>query len=88
MKYSWDPEKARKNRQKHGVGFPDLEPVFEDERAIVIDEVVSGEERSIIIGMDGFARILIVVYAMRGDELRIISARKAGPKERRLYEDT
>ena len=88
MKYSWDLEKGRKNYQKHGVRFPDLEPVFEDEKAIVIDEVVSGEERSIIIGMDGFARILVVVYATRGDEIRIISARKAGPKERRLYEDT
>lgn len=85
MNYSWDPEKARKNFQKHGVRFPDLEPIFEDERAIVIDENIPGEDRSIIIGMDGLARILVVVYAKRGDDLRIISARKADSKERKQY---
>jgi len=85
MKYSWDPEKAKKNCQKHGVRFPDLEFVFEDERAIIIDEGFSDEERSIIIGMDALARILVVVYTKRGDELRIISARKAGSQERKQY---
>lgn len=85
MKYSWDPEKAKKNYLKHGVRFPDLEPVFEDERAIIIDECFSDEERSIIIGMDALARILVVVYTKRGEELRIISARKAGSQERKQY---
>ncbi|MGZ8858523.1 MAG: BrnT family toxin [Candidatus Aminicenantales bacterium] len=77
IKYSWDPAKACSNFRKHGVRFSDLEPVFEDEMAIVIDEIVRGEERSVIVGMDGLARILVVVYAKRGDEMRIISARKA-----------
>jgi hypothetical protein len=85
MKYSWDPAKANKNFKKHGVRFSDLEPVFEDEMAIVIDEIVREEERSIIIGVDGLARILVVVYIKRGDEIRIISARKAVFKERKLY---
>jgi len=85
MKYSWDPAKASSNFRKHGVRFSDLEPVFEDEMAIVIDEIVRGEERSVIIGMDGLARILVVVYAKRGDEMRIISARKAVFKERKRY---
>ncbi|MGZ5498092.1 MAG: BrnT family toxin [Candidatus Aminicenantales bacterium] len=61
MKYSWDPAKASSNFRKRGVRFSDLEPVFEDEMAIVIDEIIRGEERSVIIGMDGLARILVVV---------------------------
>jgi uncharacterized DUF497 family protein len=43
------------NFDKHGIHFSDLEPVFEDEKAIVMDEFVRGEERSIIMGMDGLA---------------------------------
>lgn len=39
------------------------------------------------IGMDAFARILVVVYAFRGDEIRLISARKATRKEKQQYEE-
>jgi len=85
MRYSWDQKKARKNFDKHGIHFSDLEPVFEDEKAIVLDEFVRGEERSIILGMDGLARILVVVYTLRGDETGIISARKAEFRERKRY---
>jgi hypothetical protein len=85
MKYSWDPKKARKNLEKHGVRFPDVEPVFEDERALVVSEIVMGEERSICLGMDGQARILVVVCVVQEDEVRIISARKAGPTEKKQY---
>jgi uncharacterized DUF497 family protein len=85
MKYKWDPKKAGQNLLKHGVHFSELEPVFEDERALSIDEVVGDEERMVLIGMDGLARVLVVVYTLHGDAIRIISARKAGPEERRSY---
>ncbi|NTU51172.1 MAG: BrnT family toxin [Candidatus Aminicenantes bacterium] len=85
MKYKWDPKKARQNYQKHGVHFSELEPVFEDERALLIDEVVYGGERRILIGMDGLARVLIVVYILHENDIWIISARKAAQKERKLY---
>ena len=86
MNYSWDPEKAKKNLKKHGIRFSDVEPVFEDERAIEIDDHSSGEERTVIVGMDALARILVVVFVEREDEFRIISARKAEPRERKQYE--
>lgn len=62
-----------------------MEPVFEDEWALQSDEVVNGEERSILVGMDGQGRILVVAYTMDEDKIRIISARKAGKEERTLY---
>jgi uncharacterized protein len=85
MKYEWDPKKATKNFEKHGVRFSDVEPVFEDERALVISENVRGEERSIYLGMDGPARILVVICTVSGDRVRLISARKAVLKEQKFY---
>lgn len=87
MKLSWDPNKARKNQEKHGVRFSDLEPIFEDERAIIMPERVNGEERSIIIGMDGLARIVVVSCIIHEDRVRIISARKANKSEKKQYGD-
>jgi uncharacterized DUF497 family protein len=44
------------------------------------------EDRFVAIGMDALGRILVVVFTWRGDDIRIISARKATPNERRQYE--
>lgn len=85
MKLTWDTKKAIKNLKKHGVRFSDVEPIFEDERAIILPERVNGEERLIIIGMDGLARLLVVVCTVSGDRVRIISARTAGRNERQRY---
>jgi uncharacterized protein len=85
MKLFWDAKKANKNFMKHGVRFSDVEPIFENERAISIPERVNGEERLIIIGMDGLARLFVVVCTVSGDEVRIISARKAGRNEGQRY---
>jgi len=85
MKFKWDPKKARQNNKNHGVHFSELEPVFEDEKALLIDEFVYGDERKILIGMDGLARVLVVVCALHENDIWIISARKAVKKERKLY---
>lgn len=85
MNYVWDPRKARQNYIKHGIHFSELEPVFEDEWALQSDEFVRGETRSILIGMDGQARVLVVAYTMSEGTIRIISARKADKEEQTLY---
>ena len=46
-----------------------------DKTAFTISDDAHGEERFVSVGMDALGRILIVVYAWRGDEPRIISAR-------------
>lgn len=84
--YHWDPKKAKSNHQKHGVYFSDAELVLEDDMAITITEKFTDENRFVTIGMDAFGNILVVVYTYRDDEVRIISARKATPRERKKYE--
>jgi uncharacterized DUF497 family protein len=59
--------------------------VFGDEQALTIDDTHPDEERFVTIGMDAFARVLVVVYTWRGDAVRLISARKATRSERTHY---
>jgi uncharacterized protein len=88
MTIAWDWRKAMANRGKHGVRFSDAEAVFFDPNAITReDPVARGEQRFISVGMDALGRILVVVYAYRGDEIRLISARRATRKERIQYEE-
>ena len=84
--FEWDKSKARQNETKHGVSFADTFGVFEDPNALTLDQVVSGEERHVTIGMDAFGLVLVVVYTWRGDNIRIISARKAMRSEAKQYE--
>lgn len=72
--FEWDRSKAKQNEAKHAVSFADTFAVFEDPNARTLDQTVGGEERFVTIGMDGFGRLLVVVYAWRGENIRIISA--------------
>ena len=87
VEYEWDPKKAAGNLRKHAIDFADAVTVLEDERALTIDDSDSDERRYLTIGLDAIARILVVVYSWRGENIRIISARKATPAERRQYEE-
>lgn len=82
-----DPAKARSNLRKHGLHFADAVSALEDEQAISIRDDSEDEERWITIGMDCVARLLVVVYTWRGEEIRLISARPATPRESRQYEE-
>jgi uncharacterized DUF497 family protein len=86
MRYQWDREKAERNYRKHGVRFADAVSVFEDDLALTIEDMDLEERRWVTLGQDLFGRLLVLVYVWRGDEIRLISARVANPKERRQYE--
>ena len=84
--FEWDKSKATENKSKHGISFADTFAVFEDPNALTLEDFQKGEQRYVTIGMDAFGRILVVVYTWRGDNIRIISARKAVRYEVRQYE--
>ena len=88
-RFDWDPDKARSNEAKHGVEFVDAQCVFQDPLAIdwADDREDYSEDRYIRLGIvEG--RLLFVVYTMLDEQtVRIISARKARPNERRKYHE-
>jgi uncharacterized DUF497 family protein len=87
MDFEWDSAKELANRNKHGVDFRTATKVFLDPYAIEFDDLdTAGELRFNAIGsVDG--RMLFVTYAIRGDIVRIISARGAEPHEKRKYHE-
>ena len=86
--FEWDPQKAKSNLKKHGVSFEEASTAFQDTLSLAIDDPLHSidEERVVLIGMSNKNRLLVVVHAERGDNIRIISARKATKEERKNYE--
>ena len=84
--FEWDESEAIDNKLKHGISFADTFAIFDDPNAVTIEDFREGEQRYVTIGMDAFGRILVVVYAWREENIRIISARKAVRYEVRQYE--
>jgi uncharacterized protein len=84
--YAWDEEKNRSNLRKHGIDFADAVLALEDGNAMTIDDDVDDEERFVTLGTDALNRLLVVVYTWRGQDIRVISARKATRRERSAYE--
>jgi len=87
MKVVWDIKKAAANIRNHGIEFSHACTVLDDPMAVTIEDTRHGEQRFVTIGADLLGRVLVVVYAYSAEEeIRLISARRASPKERRVYE--
>jgi len=87
MAFQWDPAKARANRLKHGIGFPDAVGAFEDPLALTGVDSHPTEDRFATVGLDFLDRLVLVSWTWRGDDIRLISARLATPRERRQYQE-
>ena len=83
MEFEWDPEKAARNREKHGISFEDAVGVFSGP-VLTERSDRKGEKRWIAVGrLKG--RLVTVVYTRRSGTTRIISARRASQNERKRY---
>lgn len=85
MDFEWDEQKRQMNIKKHGIDFFDIPEVFEGDTVTIPDERFDyGEKRFIAIGIAG-SHVIVVVYTERGENIRIISARKATKNEQINY---
>ena len=87
LEFEWDERKAESNFTKHGVSFEEASTAYLDPLSITIPDPLhsTGENRFVLLGESCLARILVVVHVERGDNIRIISARVATPREKRKY---
>ncbi|MFK5893467.1 MAG: BrnT family toxin [Pseudomonadota bacterium] len=89
IEFEWDVSKAASNKRKHGVTFVEAQSVFYDDFAIQFfdDENSEQEDRFLILGLSNQSKILLISHCEKeaGNLIRIISARKATAKERKLY---
>ena len=84
MKFEFDPEKSRKNREKHGIDFDEAKALWS---GVFIEVPVTsvGETRRLVIGKIGDF-LWTAVITMRGDSTRLISVRRSRKEEKKLYE--
>ncbi len=89
MEFEWDPDKAARDLSKHRVAFSEAATVFGDPLAITFHDPghSDDEDRYLTFGYSTDGRLLIVSHTDRGDRNRIISARVATRRERRIYEE-
>ena len=89
LRFEWDPDKARKNLEIHAISFDEASTAFRDTLSLAIHDPLHSEEedRFVLIGNSHKDRLLVVVHTERGDNIRLISARKASKKERTQYEE-
>ena len=90
MIFDWDPKKARRNIVKHGISFEKTVTAFDDPFGRIMEDPKHStphEKREWLIGLSDTG-VLVIVFTVRqpGPTYRLISARKANRRERRLYE--
>jgi len=85
MSYEWDDQKRQTNVKKHGIDFIDVPELFDGDVVILPDERFDYDEaRYIALGILR-SHVVVVSYTERGDNIRIISARKATKNEQSYY---
>ncbi|MGK7947785.1 MAG: BrnT family toxin [Xenococcaceae cyanobacterium] len=89
MRFEWDNNKAESNILKHGITFKEAVTVFADPYLLFTEDSKNSlrEEREWAIGESEKGSILVVIFTMRDEKIRIISARKATKRERKRYEE-
>ena len=90
LSFEWDMTKAKSNLAKQGVSFEEASTVFGDPLSLTIPDPAHSqtEDRWIVLGQSHQRKLPVVVHTERGDNIRIISARRASRRERKSYEES
>ena len=92
MEFEWDDQKNQANIIKHGISFQEAKEIFDDPNLLtyIDDRFDYQETRKLSIGQVFLPKqpiiVVLVVHTDRNQVTRIISARRASRKERRIYE--
>ncbi|HEV2619396.1 MAG TPA: BrnT family toxin [Acidobacteriaceae bacterium] len=85
MAFEWDEVKAASNLEKHGIDFPLARRVFLDTDRLEFESHGEYDERRWTVTGLIDNRLLVLIYTIRGERYRLISARRADRNERRRY---
>lgn len=85
MEFEFDENKSNSNKTKHGIDFREAQALWNDPDLIEIPARTTDEPRFLVVGQIA-GRHWSAVVTHRDDRIRIISVRRAGPKEIEIYE--
>ncbi|OGU39275.1 MAG: hypothetical protein A2X61_07250 [Ignavibacteria bacterium GWB2_35_12] len=89
FEFEWDINKAESNFKKHGISFEEAATAFDDYFALYMEDINHSvlEQRYLLIGYTINNRIVVLSYTERNEIFRLISARLATKRERKVYEE-
>ena len=85
MRFEFDPAKSAANKDKHGIDFVDAQLLWQDPGRIEFNARTSGETRWLTVGQIG-EKLWTAIFTLRGENVRLISVRRARIEERQWYE--
>ena len=85
--FDWDEGNKQKNWEKHQVDYTECEQVFFNKPLLIGEDMghSSQEQRYYVLGQSDMGRTLFLVFTIRNNHIRIISARDQSKKERKIY---
>lgn len=85
--FDWDEGNKQKNWEKHQVDYTECEQVFFNKPLLISEDTThsSQEQRYYVLGQSDGSRTLFLVFMVRNNKIRIISARGQSRKERMIY---
>lgn len=88
INFQWDRGNIDKNFTKHNITPNESEEAFLDQNLKTYDDIEHSqkEKRYIAIGKSKSKNVLYIVFTIRNSQIRVISARIANTKERKIYE--
>ena len=86
--FEWDEGNIHKNENKHGLTWTTIEEVFFNEPLLVVEDFKHSlnECRCVALGRNNFNELITVIFTIRNQKIRVISARAMSKKERKFYE--
>jgi len=86
--FDWDEGNRDKNLLAHNVSYGECEQLFFNEPVIILTDPKHSqvEPRYAAFGRTDEGRLLIIIFTMRGQLIRVISARDMNRKEKTFYE--
>ncbi|HHD75456.1 MAG TPA: BrnT family toxin [Campylobacterales bacterium] len=87
--FDWDDGNVYKNEKKHGLHYKIIEEVFFNEPLLIVEDFSHSldECRCVAYGRDNKNSKIMVVFTVRENYIRVISARNMTKKERSFYEN-
>ena len=85
MEFEWDSNKSDANKRKHGIDFEEVQTLWNDPNARVLDANEKNEIRFLVVGKIG-GKYWTAVVTERGEKIRIISVRAARKEEKDEYD--
>lgn len=87
--FEWDEWNSTKICEKHSVSLAECEQVFFNEPLVVAEDTKHSdvEQRFYVLGATDKARLFFLVFTLRDNRIRVITARSMNRKERRIYRD-